>query len=62
MNRIEKENEILKEQIIVIKNYANVLKKKVTIYKDSLDRSLKYNDVLKLKVKRLEKELRKYEQ
>ena len=57
---LKKENKQLKEYIIVLKNYCNVLKKKNQIQKDSMVRNqkliLKLQDEIKLLKKRSDKE------
>ena len=59
-SKLKKENKQLKEYIIVLKNYCNVLKKKNQIQKDSMVRNqkliLKLQDEIKLLKKRSDKE------
>lgn len=58
---LKKENEILKERIIVYKNYANVLKKKNQINKDTMQRMEKLIYQLHDEITRLNKEIKNYE-
>ena len=51
----------LDEYIIVLKNYANVLKKKNKIQKDSMQRMEKMINIQQDEIHKLKKELRKYE-
>ena len=51
----------LEEYIIVLKNYANVLKKKNKIQKDSMNRMAKVINLKDEEIYRLKKELKKYE-
>ena len=51
----------LEEYIIVLKNYANVLKKKNKIQKDSMERMQKMINIQHDEIHKLKKELRKYE-
>ena len=51
----------LEEYIIVLKNYANVLKKKNKIQKDSMLRMEKIINIQQDEIHKLKKELRKYE-
>ena len=51
----------LEEYIIVLKNYANVLKKKNKIQKDSMQRMEKMINIQQDEIHKLKKELRKYE-
>ena len=51
----------LEEYIIVLKNYANVLKKKNKIQKDSMQRMEKMINIQQDEIYKLKKELRKYE-
>ena len=61
MKDLKKENELLKEQIVVLRNYLNILKKKNKINKDSM---LRVEKIIYLKddeIYRLKKELKEYE-
>ena len=51
----------LEEYIIVLKNYANVLRKKNKIQKDSMQRMEKMINIQQDEIHKLKKELRKYE-
>lgn len=58
---LKKRNKELEEYIIVLKNYANVLKKKNKIQKDSMQRMEKIINIQQDEIHKLKKELRKYE-
>lgn len=62
MRDLKKENEILKEQIIVLRNYLKVLKKKNKINKDSMMRIEKILYLKEDEIYRLKKEIKRYEQ
>ena len=58
---LKKRNKELEEYIIVLKNYANVLKKKNQINKDTIQRMEKLIYLKEDEIYRLKKELKNYE-
>lgn len=59
---LKKRNKELEEYIIVLKNYANVLKKKNQINKDTMQRMEKLIYLKEDEIHRLKKVIKKYEQ
>lgn len=57
--KLEDEIEKLKKKNMILSNFNKVLKKKVLIYKDTIERDQKYIDKLEERVKEYESEHRK---
>ena len=58
--KLEDEIENLKKKNMILSNFNKVLKKKVLIYKDTIERDQKYIDKLEERVKEYESKHRKY--